>query len=317
MAQICPHFENLEQVQLPHRPVHLAIGMFDGVHLGHRAVIDAAIQSARRASGLAGVLTFSPHPSALFRPEVRTRMITTAAERTRLLTEAGVDFVITQNFTPEFAQIEAEAFLPALKKCLPRLGAIYVGENWRFGRGRKGDIHLLHAEARQHRLSVFSAPRVSHNGEPISSTRIRACLESGAMEEANELLGYSYCSRGAISGGKALGRTIGFPTLNLDWQPDLQPKLGVYAVQIRGSKTAQPLPGVANYGLRPTVESALKPRLEAHVLGECPYTSGDEVAIDWLAYLRPEQKFPSLDALTTQIAQDREQALRYFAEKNS
>ncbi len=313
----CPQFENLEQVQLPQRPVHLAIGMFDGVHLGHRAVIEAAIQSARRANGLAGVLTFSPHPSALFRPESRTRMITTDAERSRLLAATGLDFIITQQFTPAFAQIEAEVFLSTLRKALPKLSAVYVGENWRFGRGRKGDIHLLHTEARQLRLSVFSAPRVNHNGEPISSTRIRACLETGAMEEANALLGYSYCASGVISGGKALGRTIGFPTLNLDWQPDLQPKLGVYAVRIRGAKSTAPLPGVANYGLRPTVEDALKPRLEIHALDECPYGSGDEVTIDWLAYLRPEQKFPGLDALKAQIAQDRDQALRYFQEQES
>ncbi len=303
-----------EVVGIPAKPLHVAVGMFDGVHLGHRAVIDAAIQSARRSSGLSGVLTFWPHPSALFRPETPTRLIISSATKARLLTAAGVDFVITQRFTPEFAQIEAEEFIPYLKKYLPRLSALYVGENWRFGRGRRGDIAMLIAQAKLHGVAVVSAQRINHNGEAISSTRIRDCLEAGQIEEANSLLGYTYFAEGVVTPGKSLGRDLGFPTLNVPWQPELRPRYGVYVVQVSGPKSAGRYGGVANYGLRPTVETSDEPRIEVHLLGACPFAGGDTVQIDWLKFLRPEMKFGSVSELTTQIAQDRVEAERYFRE---
>jgi riboflavin kinase / FMN adenylyltransferase len=301
--------EHLSDISgLPAKPLHLAIGMFDGVHLGHRAVIDAAIQSARRANGIAGVLTFWPHPSALFQPQSPTKLIVSPAVKTRLLSAAGVDVVITQRFTAEFAQTEAESFLPELKRFLPRVTTVYVGENWRFGRGRRGDIHLLVAEGKKHNLTVVSAPRISQDGEPISSTRIRECLQTGRVDEANSLLGYTYFAEGVVTPGKSLGRELGYPTLNIPWEPELQPSFGVYVVQVSGPKSAGKYGGVANYGLRPTVEQSTQPRLEVHVLGPCPFAGGDTVQVDWLKFLRPEMKFGSVAELTAQIAKDRLQA---------
>src|SRR4051794_18658273 len=143
-------FSSLEEAsRLPARQLHLAIGMFDGVHLGHRAVIDAAIQSARRCEGIAAVLTFWPHPSALFRPDNPTKLIMNPELKAELLERAGVDVMIAQRFTPEFSKIEPEFFVPHLRRFLTRLTTIYVGENWRFGRGRRGDISLLITEARK------------------------------------------------------------------------------------------------------------------------------------------------------------------------
>ncbi|RRJ99941.1 bifunctional riboflavin kinase/FMN adenylyltransferase [Opitutaceae bacterium TAV3] len=315
------------------RPLHLAIGMFDGVHLGHQAVIEAAVHSARRSGGTAAVLTFWPHPSRLFRPDAPVRMIMTPALKARLLAQLGVDVIISQTFDAAYAQTPAAEFLPLLKRHLPVLRTIYVGENWRFGRGREGDISYLINEARPLGLSVFSAERINHNGEPISSTRIRAHLETGGIEEANTLLGYSYFAEGVIMPGKQLGRTIGFPTLNVDWQPDLLPRLGVYAVRVTAGTspgltsappppppppTAAPaapsFPAVANYGLRPTVENATCPRLEIHLLGDrCPFDAGDFVTVEWLTFLRPEQRFPNLPALRAQIAADRQSALDWFS----
>src|SRR2546428_156492 len=166
-------FDRLESVTLPARPLHLAVGMVDGIHLGHRAVIDAAMQSARASGALSGVLTFWPHPSALFRPEAPTHLMMGSATKTRMLLGIGIDVVITQPFTPELAAIEAQEFLPWLKHRLPRLAALYVGENFRFGHERQGDVALLVNEGRKHGVRVFSAPRVNLDGEPISSTRIR------------------------------------------------------------------------------------------------------------------------------------------------
>ncbi len=298
---------------LPARPLHLAIGMFDGVHLGHHAVIESALHSARRSGGVAAVLTFWPHPSRLFRPENPVRLIMTPALKNRQLVRLGVDAVITQAFDANYASIEAEEFLPRLKRALPTLTTIYVGENWRFGRGRRGDIALLVAEGKKHGIAIVSAPRINQNGEPISSTRIRTYLEEGCLEEANALLGYTYFAEGVVIPGKQLGRKLGFPTLNVAWEPDLRPRLGVYAVRVSGPKTTEPLSALANYGLRPTVENSVIPRLEIHILAPCPFGEGDELFIEWLSFLRPERKFDDVEALRTQIAADREAALTWFA----
>ena len=325
-------------------PSVVALGMFDGVHLGHRAVIDMALQSARRSGGLAGVLTFTPHPTALLRPDNPTRLIHDLATKTRLLAETGVDVIITQHFTPAFALVEAEDFLPLLLTHLPRLATLHAGENWRFGRARRGDIAMLVAQAKQRHLAVVSAPRVNENGEPISSTRIRASLQAGEIDHANIMLGYNYFADGVVTPGKALGRTLGFPTLNIAWEPDLRPRFGVYAVRVTGETSPsaprhsgpsafQPfspsalsfsLPGVANYGLRPTVEqTAAQPRLETHLLGlaspgsaptPCPFGAGDKIRVEWLHFLRPETKFPTPAALATQIARDRADAEKFFQE---
>lgn len=305
-------FEGVESAALPSRPLHLAVGIFDGVHLGHRAVIEAAVQSAHRSGGSSAVLTFHPHPTALFRPDQPTRLLMNAPAKARVLSGLGVDAVITQPFTREFARIEAEQFLPWLKQRVPQLAGVYVGENWRFGRGRTGEIALLVAEGRKHGIHVFSAPRVNLDGEPISSSRIRSAIEVGDIAAANAMLGYAYFAEGTVTPGKRLGRTMGFPTLNLSWSPDLRPRFGVYVVRVTGTKSAVPLPAVANYGARPTIEREAEPRLEVHVLDECPYDTGDVITVEWLQFLRPEMKFGGLGTLRAQIAADREAAQAFF-----
>ena len=304
-------FDALERVVLPAKPAHLAIGMFDGVHLGHQSVIESAIHSARRSGGLAGVLTFWPHPSALFRPENPTKLLMPPAMKRRVLGSLGLDFLVEQNFSREFAGIDAREFVAFLRRCLPRLAAVYVGENWRFGRDRAGDVSVLVEEARKVDLEVFSAPRLNHNGAPISSSRIRELLAAGAVAEANALLGYSYFSEGMVERGRQLGRTIGFPTLNVGWEPELRPAYGVYAVEVLTSQK-RPLKGVANYGVRPTVEQTTKPLLEVHMLEASSLTYGDKLTVNWLHFLRPESKFGSMEELRVQILKDRENALKFF-----
>ncbi len=298
------------------RPLHLAIGMFDGVHLGHQAVLKAAIQSARRSGGVAAVLTFDPHPSRLFSPATPVRLIMDRERRVAALAALEMSAVVVQPFDAAFAAIEAEDFLPRLRADLPNLHTVYVGENWRFGRGRRGDVALLVAEAKKLGLHVVSAPRINGDGEPISSTRIRALLTEGRIDQANVLLGSAYTSEGVVTGGKRLGRTIGFPTLNLPWAPDLQPRLGVYVVSVaRADGTDRPRRAVANYGLRPTVEAAAPaPQLEVHVLEpECPYGPGEALQVEWLSFVRPEMKFAGVEELRAQIARDVSAARAWFA----
>jgi riboflavin kinase/FMN adenylyltransferase len=304
-------FDSLERVALPAGPLHLAIGMFDGVHLGHQSVIAAAIHSARRSGGLAGVLTFWPHPSALFRPENPTPLLMPPEMKRRVLAKLGLDFVIEQNFSREFAQIDAREFVPFLRRSLPQLSAVYVGENWRFGRGRAGDVAVLIEEARKAGVAVFSAPRLNHNGAPISSSRIRELLAAGSIAEANALLGYSYFAEGVVERGRRLGHTIGFPTLNVPWQPELKPCFGVYAVEVTtGAKN--PVKGVANYGVRPTAGPASPPLLEVHLLETSSLTYGDKLTVNWLQFLRPESKFGSMEELRLQIATDVKNARQFF-----
>ncbi|HEX2861763.1 MAG TPA: riboflavin kinase, partial [Lacunisphaera sp.] len=223
-------FAGIAAARLPDRPLHLAIGMFDGLHLGHQSVIEAALHSAQHSEGLAGVLTFWPHPSALFRPEAPTPLLMVPETKRAVLSRLGVDVLIEQEFSREFAAIGADEFVPWLRRHLPSLAAIYVGENWRFGRGRAGDVAKLVEEAQAAGLVVYSAPRLNHNGVPVSSSRIRELLAAGDLAAANAMLGYSYFSEGIVQRGRQLGRTIGFPTLNLAWEPPLKPRYGVYAV---------------------------------------------------------------------------------------
>lgn len=306
-------FDGLAHARFAARPVHLAIGIFDGVHLGHAAVIEAAVQSARRSNGQSAVLTFNPHPSVILRPTEPTRLLMNRSAKARVLGRLGIEAVVTQPFTAGFAGMEATQFVPWLKQHVPQLAGIYVGENWRFGRGRVGDIAMLVSEGRKVGVSVFSAPRVSLDGEPISSSRIRAAVTAGEIAAANAMLGYVYFSEGQVVPGNKLGRTMGFPTLNVAWAPDLRPRFGAYVVRVSGSRKTGFLRAVANYGARPTVEKAAEPRLEVHVLDECPYDAGDEITVEWLQFLRPEMKFGGLGTLRAQIAADREAALAFFA----
>jgi riboflavin kinase/FMN adenylyltransferase len=305
-------FGGVEVAQLPARPLHLAVGMFDGVHLGHQSVIEAAIHSARRSGGLAGVLTFWPHPSVIFRPEAPAPLLMYPETKRAMFSRLGVDFVIEQEFSHEFAAMTAGEFVPWLRRHLPQIAAIYVGENWRFGRDRQGDVAMLVELAQAAGLAVYSAPRLKRNGAPVSSSRIRELVASGDIAAANAMLGYSYFSEGTVQRGRQLGRTIGFPTLNFSWEPALKPRYGVYAVEVSSDQGTQ-VKGVANYGLRPTVEQTEQPLLEVHLLEPSTFTYGDHLTVRWLHFLRPEGRFENLERLRAQIQKDQEKAQGFFA----
>jgi riboflavin kinase/FMN adenylyltransferase len=301
--------ENFEALAGLKRELHLAIGVFDGVHLGHKAVVESAVFSARRSQGVAAVLTFDPHPSQLFRPDNPTRLIMPIEGKIAMLHAIGVDCVICKHFDQAFAGIPADEFLGYLQAQLPALKSIYVGENFEFGQKRAGNVATLVATGRELGVEVFSAQRIKHNGEPISSTRIREELQAGHITEANDLLGYNYVSTGRVVPGAKLGRKIGFPTLNLPWEPECPPRFGVYLVQFRPAGAEVWQAGVANYGVKPTVATVGQtPALEIHGLEPTQLDAGDDIEVEWLDFIRPEQKFTSVDELKAQIAQDTEAA---------
>ena len=307
---------SLANARPPPGPLHLAIGMFDGVHLGHQAVIEAALHSARQGGGTAAVLTFHPHPSRLFRPAAPTLLLMPPEQQANFLREFGVGLVIAQPFTRRFARLRAEHFLAYLKQRLPNLAAVYVGENFRFGHQRAGDVALLVRSGREQGIAVVSVARLRHNGRPISSTRIRELLARGGIAAASRLLGYTYFCDGVVQPGRQQGRQLGFPTLNVAWDPEAKPAYGVYGVRLRTAKGGWRR-GVANYGVRPTVDQQpAAPLLETHLLGRGPAPGPRaRVQVEWLEFLRPEKKFASLEALRQQIARDCVAAEKYFKKK--
>ncbi|MGE9290364.1 MAG: riboflavin biosynthesis protein RibF [Puniceicoccales bacterium] len=306
--------QDFTELQSIRRPVHLAIGMFDGLHIGHQAVIHSATQAAQLDGSLCGILTFDPHPSHLFRPDSPTPQIYPPTVKEELLREMGLDLCLIQTFDPAFASHTAEDFVNWIRETVPTLASVSVGENFRFGKGRAGAPTLLVEKLKNLGISVFSCERVHLDGDPISSTRIRGILPQRPIQEVNHLLGRPYHSIGVVQEGKKLGRTLGFPTLNLPVQADILPPFGVYLVRYRlhGEGREHSRHGIANFGLRPTMENSTVPRLEVHSLDPCNANYGDTVVSEWIRFIRPEQKFESLEALQKSIQSDRETALQWM-----
>jgi riboflavin kinase / FMN adenylyltransferase len=296
------------------RPLHLAIGMFDGVHLGHRAIINMTVDSARSKLEASGVLTFKPHPSHVLYPNNPTLLLMQSEQKVSMLQSIGINFVIEQDFTKEFSTIAAEKFAGYLKEKFPLLKSIYVGENFRFGKGGKGDIEALIKKTKALGINVFSIQNVKYNGQTISSSQIREDLRTGKIQSVNEMLGYPYFCEGIVVGGLHIGEKLGFPTLNISWSPELPPRYGVYAVQVIPPSNEKKLPAVANYGVKPTVQSnATKAQLEIHLLNPTQaYRKGDLIKVQWHHFIRPEKKFISLQALKTQMEKDKQIARKYL-----
>ena len=298
--------------ELGGRPIWLAIGMFDGVHLGHRAVLNLAADAARGDNGMTVALTFPEHPAKFLRPGKEPPLLMDSETKVRDLLDAGVDYVVMRPFGKALAEIPAEEFPVSLKDNIPSLRGICVGENFRFGQGRLGDAGTLRKIGEQLSLEVIVASSAVCGGVPVSSSRIRDALAEGEIKEVNAMLGRSYQVSGIVVPGKAKGSELGFPTLNLLWSPQARPAYGVYVVEATLAGANEAKPAVANYGVRPTVEGAdVQPLLEVHLLGKEDFSSyqpGDELSVELLCFLRPECKFDSLDSLKTQIAADKIEA---------
>ena len=296
------HFSNMEELGAIPGPLVIAAGVFDGVHLGHKAVLQSALDAARVAGGTAVALTFDPHPSKILRPQQAARLLTSTRHKLRLMEELGISAVLVIPFDKEFAAVEAEDFLHQLGSAAKHLVRICVGQGWRFGHARRGDADLLRRLGPELGFETTEVEPVQIDGVTVSSTLIRRSVESGDLESARRLLGRNYSVFGTVVTGDGLGKKLGFPTANLAAHNEQFPPDGVYSVYVRIG--LQMVPGVANIGSRPTVKTAGERLLEVHLLDFSGDLYGQDIEAEFVRFLRPEKKFPDIDALRCQIALD-------------
>jgi riboflavin kinase/FMN adenylyltransferase len=301
----------LNPVELPPaecRGGALAVGNFDGVHLGHLALVAELRRRADAVGGPAVVMTFDPHPLQLLRPEQFQPVLTTVADRAELLLAGGADHVLIVRTTPEFLQLKAAAFFDQVVLRQLAARAVVEGVNFRFGHGREGDVTLLGMACAGAGVELgLVPPRTTADGAGISSSRVRNALVAGDVRRAAELLGRPYRLRGHVAKGERRGQLLGFPTANLDQAETLVPGDGVYVV--RAYHAGRAWPGAANVGPNPTFGEQAR-KVEVHLIGFQGDLYGQRLAVDFLDRLRDVRPFGGPDLLIAQLRDDIEQARR-------
>ncbi|HET9298638.1 MAG TPA: bifunctional riboflavin kinase/FAD synthetase [Candidatus Polarisedimenticolaceae bacterium] len=293
---------------LPGTPAALALGNFDGVHLGHQAVLQHVQAAARAREARAVLVTFDPHPAEVLAPERRPRLLQTKRQKLAALEEAGVDAVLVLPFDLAMAALSAEEFLERLGTALiPR--SIHVGTGFRFGRERQGDVALMRAVGARRGFTVDEVPPVEVDGARVSSSRIREAVLGGRVELARGLLGRPYALEGRVVRGEGRGATLAFPTANLAVENELPPLRGVYVSETVA--LALRWPSVTNVGVRPTFDGS-RLTVESHLIDYEGDLYGERVEARFLARLRDERRFPDPSALADQIARDRAAAVAWF-----
>ena len=287
----------------------VTIGNFDGVHRGHQALVAAAVDQARAAGGLAAALTFDPHPARVLDAARAGPALTTLEQKAELMAALGLDALVVVPFDAPRAAQPADAFVREVLAETLHAGAVVVGSAFRFGHRRTGDAELLRRLGRTLGFTVRAVPPVEHEGEPISSTRIRRAVEAGRVDEAAVLLGRPFFVDGTVARGEGRGRTIGIPTANLDVVNEALPALGVYAgwCRLLDAGDAPRWPAVVNVGRRPTF-AGRHTTVEAHLLDQAQELYGRRMRLSFAARLREERAFPSVAALVEQVRQDIERA---------
>ena len=298
------------------RPV-LTIGNFDGLHVGHRAIMRTVVARARDLGGEAVVYTFEPHPRKVLRPDRPPQLLTTLDQKIELLEEMGIDIAIFEPFDREFADIEPESFVQEYVHRRIRPMEVYVGYDFRFGRDREGSMRLLTEMGPRLGFSVTIIPEVTIDGRDVNSTRIRELLSEGDVRETQRLLGRPFCTRGIIVEGRRRGRTLGFPTANISPQNEVLPAAGVYAGWARFVDDGDPargteIPSVTNVGRRPTFDDDMGFVAEAHLIDFEGDVYGRRIDLTFEQRLRAERKFAGPEELKVQIAKDVAEARRWL-----
>ena len=301
----------LHNLRARHRGCVATIGAFDGVHLGHQAVIGDVLERARALGLPATVIVFEPLPREYFAPVESPARLMSFREKFAVLRALGVDRLLRIRFDARFSGMSAEAFIRRV--WVEGLGArhIVVGDDLRFGHDREGNTELLRRVGDEHGFGVSPMPTVMLDGERVSSTRLRRVLEAGDFEAAERLLGRPYTMTGKVVYGRQLGATIGVPTANLQLNRLRAPLAGVYVVEV-GGLGQRLLPAVANVGTRPTVGDGIKANLEVHLLDFGQNVYGRTIEVVFRQRIREERRFASLDELKTRIDADITEARAWF-----
>lgn len=289
----------------------LTIGNFDGVHLGHRALLAHIATLAQELGVQPAVLTFEPHPREFFAPASAPARLSTLREKLELIADEGVALTCVSHFNARFAALSADQFIDQVLLRTLRVKHLVIGDDFRFGAGRRGDFALLQQAGERHGFGVETIDSVLVHGERVSSSGVREALAAGDMSRATRLLGRPYGIDGRVVHGQKLGRQIGFATANIRVKHDPLPLSGVFAVEVAGLGP-RPWPGVANLGMRPTVGGATRPLLEVHLFDFAGDIYGKHLSVQFMHKLRSEKKFANFDELRAQIARDAEAARSFF-----
>ncbi len=298
---------------LPERlgPAAVAIGNFDGVHLGHQKILRAVAQAARRQGLVSIALTFEPHPLAVVAPKRAPEMLMRLEERIELIQHEGIEHVAVLPFTPELARLSPEGFAREVLAGRLRAARVVVGRSFRFGRNQAGDVAALRCLGSSLGFQVEEAGTVSVDGGPVSSTRVRRLVREGSVARARRLLGRCYSLRGPIVKGRGIGSKRTVPTLNLAPAGQMLPADGVYVTATRAADAATCRESVTNVGLRPTFGGHCR-TVETFLLGELEGPAPAAIKLSFLRKIREERKFPSAESLRAQIGADIHIATRYF-----
>ena len=301
----------LRRSDLPRGGV-LTIGNFDGVHLGHQAMLRAVVARARELDAPALVLTFDPHPTTVLHPQRAPKRIQTLRQREEAIAALGIDGLVVVPFTRDFAAMPAEDFVrDLLGRCLGAREA-YVGSGFAFGCGKRGNVDLLTRLGEEAGIRVATIDVVSNGDVPVSSTRVRTLVEEGDVAEAGRLLGRPYAMEGVIAKGDRMGRKIGFPTINLRSGNELFPRDGVYVTEVLLRSFERTFSCVTNIGCRPTVYEDYATTIESYILDFSSDVYGEPIRLSFHERLRDERVFPSMLELTAQIRRDVEATRLWF-----
>ncbi len=288
----------------------LALGNFDGVHRGHRKILERVRRVAGERGATAVVMTFDPHPPRVVRPDKAPPLLMTQAQKLEALADAGVQGAAIVRFTPELSRWDPERFVRTVLVEWLRVSEVWVGANFLFGHDRTGNFSMLRSLGARYGFKAEKIDPVRYKDFVVSSTRIRRLIGEGRVDEAGALLGQQYFIDGTVMPGDRRGRTLGFPTANLCTENELLPPHGVYATTARIGAVVHP--SVTNIGTRPTVDSSGRTTIETHVFDFDRDIYGQSVRISFVQRLRDERAFESLDALRTQIAEDGRAARMLF-----
>lgn len=293
----------------------VTIGTYDGLHLAHRQIVNKVTSLAKEKGLRSFIVTFEPHPQEVLKnktPDIK--LLTAIDEKLRLFEAAGVENVLIINFTESFSKTDAREFYERYIISSIGISDLVIGYDHLFGRNREGSIETLKSLSREFGFEIHRVDEIDVEGKPVSSTRIRHALADGNIEEANKLLGYEYGFDGIVVEGDKVGRTIGYPTVNLKpvKENKVMPKEGIYCVRVTHNNTEYY--GMMYHGFRPTLSEGIKRALEVHIFDFDKTVYSDKITINFLVRLRDDKKFSGKDELIAQIDKDKEDSLKYINE---